>query len=96
MLTTEAILNSDDPSAKAFNAGYDDYPEDLNPFGPNHHPRLWRFYQHGQDAAKAHAEEKQAEQDEELYNREYYCQGCGGVLGPEYSTCICDDPGEED
>lgn len=26
MITTEAILSSDDPSAKAFNAGYDDYP----------------------------------------------------------------------
>lgn len=37
------------------------------------------------------AQAEAAERDEALYSREYHCGTCGGVLGPEYSTCTCDD-----
>jgi hypothetical protein len=36
-------------------------------------------------------DEEQAARDEEWHNREIICETCGGVLGPEYSTCFCDD-----
>jgi hypothetical protein len=56
--TVEAILNSDDPTAAAFNAGYDD-PEGLNPFSATVHPRLYRFYSYGQRTATSHLAKKE-------------------------------------
>lgn len=58
MRTTEAILNSDDPTAAAFNAGYDD-PEGLNPFSEAVHPRLHRFYSYGQQTATGHTKKEE-------------------------------------
>lgn len=55
----QAILAKDDPTAAAFNAGYDDYPNDLNPFEPD--TRWGRFYNHGWEIARQHAEERMTE-----------------------------------
>lgn len=41
-------------------------------------------------------DEEQDERDEEFYNQEIICETCGGVTGPEYSTCFCDDPEMEE
>jgi hypothetical protein len=41
-------------------------------------------------------DEEQAERDEEFFNREIICETCGGVKGPEYSTCFCDDEDDDD
>lgn len=57
MKTVEEILNSDDPTAAAFNAGYDD-PDGENPFDTDQYPRLWRYFQYGQGFAKSHARER--------------------------------------
>lgn len=53
----QAILAKDDPTAAAFNAGYDDYPNKSNPFEPDTRP--WRFYSHGWQIAKLYAEERE-------------------------------------
>lgn len=53
----QAILAKDDPTAAAFNAGYDDYPNNLNPFEPDTRP--WRFYSHGWEIARQHTEERE-------------------------------------
>lgn len=55
----QAILAKGDPTAAAFNAGYDDYPSDLNPFEKD--TRWGRFYSHGWEIARQHAEEREAQ-----------------------------------
>lgn len=64
----KALEASDDPKAAAFNAGYDDYPEDQNPFEPGH--RLYQYYEYGQLAAKPHAEENALLDDDDLIDLE--------------------------
>lgn len=41
-------------------------------------------------------DEEADERDEAWHNRETICETCGGVTGPEYSTCACDDEGDSD